>query len=218
MRGYSTHAPKPECASCLFLWTGGRQVNCWNDYRAPFPCGFHGCHTKPLPLHRRGTSPLTFLAIPDSPQRDGDHSTWQRGTRTCLESMCAKLKPMRRLSIIGLALILIAAGLAPLSACAMLSSGVAECPQATSQSPCDHMHHHNGGIQLSSSSDKSCCVSSQAPLPELQFKGGEVGAAVTITVAQNTLAIPSTRPSSTPQVVENPSPPSFQSLLCTFLI
>ena len=50
------------------------------------------------------------------------------------------------------------------------------------QSPCDQMDPHSGRTQLSKGSDKSCCVISQAPLPELQFKGAEVGPAVSIAV------------------------------------
>jgi hypothetical protein len=52
----------------------------------------------------------------------------------------------------------------------------------------------------------------------MQYKAAEVGPAVTIAVFQSTLAVPSARPHSTLLVVENPSPPSFQSLLCIFLI
>ncbi len=127
---------------------------------------------------------------------------------------------MRRLLIFGIALSVFAAGLVPLSACAMLSSGVAECAQAMPQLPCHQMHTHHGGAQLSGASDKSCCGISQAPLPEVQYKTAEVSlAATTVAVTVNMLAVPPIRPLSTPQaVVEKPSPPSFQSLLCTFLI
>jgi hypothetical protein len=125
---------------------------------------------------------------------------------------------MRRVLILGLALSLFAAGLAPLSACALLSSKMAECAEATTQSPCDQMYPHSAGYQFSKGSDKSCCVTSQAPLPELQFKGVEVAPAVTAAVPDSTLALPSVRPYSKLLVGENSSPPSFQSLLCTFLI
>jgi|SRR5208283_4230921 len=127
---------------------------------------------------------------------------------------------MRRLLIIGIALSVFAAGLVPLSACAMLSSGVAECAQAMPQLPCHQMHTHKGGAQLSSGSDKSCCTTSQAPLPEMQYKAAEVSlTATTVAVTVNMLAVPPIRSSSTLlAVVEKPSPPSFQSLLCIFLI
>jgi hypothetical protein len=127
-------------------------------------------------------------------------------------------KSMRRVLILGLGLSVFTSGLMPLSVCALLSSRTAECAQATTHSPCDQMYSHSAGTQFSRGSNKSCCVTSQAPLPELQFKGVDVGTAVTMAVALNTLAVPSARPYRTRLAVENPSPPSFQSLLCTFLI
>src|SRR5271157_1748947 len=125
---------------------------------------------------------------------------------------------MRKALILGLALSIIAAGLMPLSVCASLSSKMVECAEPKAQSPCDQMHHPSTGTQLTRSSDKSCCVASQAPLPELQFKGVEAGPVVIVAATQNKLVVPSTRPYNTLLVVEYPSPPSFQSLLCTFLI
>jgi hypothetical protein len=127
---------------------------------------------------------------------------------------------MRRLLILGIALMVFVAGLVPLSACAMLSPGAAECAQAMTQSPCHQMHPNAGGAQLSGGTDRSCCAISQAPLPEMQYKTAEVSlAATTVAVTANMLAVPPIRPSSTLLgVVEKPSPPSFQSLLCTFLI
>jgi hypothetical protein len=44
------------------------------------------------------------------------------------------------------------------------------------------------------------------------------GPAATIAVQQNKLVVPSSRLNTTLVYVENPSPPSFQSLFCTFLI
>lgn len=125
---------------------------------------------------------------------------------------------MRRILILGLALSVFDAGLVPLSACTLLSSKMEECAAATTQSRCDQMHPHSAGIQTFKGSDKSCCVASQAPLPELQFNGTEVGPLVTIAVSAHTLAIPSARLSRTPAFFKCSSPPSFQSLLCTFLI
>jgi hypothetical protein len=125
---------------------------------------------------------------------------------------------MRRVLIVGLALSVFTAGLVPLSACALFSSKIAECAEVTAQSPCDQMYPHGAETKFSRGSDKSCCATSQAPLPELQLKGVEVGPAATMAVPLDTLAIPSHRPYSTLHAVENPSPPSFQSLLCTFLI
>jgi len=54
----------------------------------------------------------------------------------------------------------------------------------------------------------------------MQYKAAEVNlAATTVTVTVNLLAVLPARPSSALLVVvENPSPPSLQSLFCTFLI
>ena len=127
-------------------------------------------------------------------------------------------REMQRLLILGLALSLIAAGLAPLSACAFFPSGPAECPQATTESPCNQMHSHSAETQLSRGLDKSCCVISQAPPQELQYNAAKVSLTVTLFVTSNSLAVPPIRPSSARLVAEKPSPPSYQSLLCTFLI
>lgn len=127
-------------------------------------------------------------------------------------------KLMPRLLIFGLALSVFLAGLMPLSACALLSSKMAECAEPKAQSPCDQMYPQSSGAQSLKNSTKSCCINSQAPLPELQFKGVEVAPAVTIVQTDNTLTVPNARHYEVVPVVENPLPPSFQSLLCTFLI
>jgi len=123
---------------------------------------------------------------------------------------------MRRVLILGLALSVFVAGLAPLSSCALFSSKMAECAEVKVQSPCEHMH--SAGTLISRGSDKSCCFTSRAPLPELQFERIVVGPGVPIPVSHDTLALPSTRTYSAPLLAEASSPPSFQSLLCTFLI
>ena len=158
----------------------------------------------------------------DASQRDGGHITPDGDTRAWLANAqglyLLDLELMRRGVIFGLAFSVFAAGLMPLSTCVLFSSKMAECAEATIALPCDQMYAPSAGTQLSRGSDKSCCVASQAPLPELQFKGVEVGPAVTMVVPPSTLVVPSPRPYSAPHAVENPSPPSFQSLLCTFLI
>ena len=174
-------------------------------------------------FHENEGSPVAACFVTgDVLERDGGHITPNRDTRTCLDTRrgvyLLDWKLMRRVLIFGLAFSVFAAGLMPLSACALLSSKMAECAKATTPSPCDQMYAPSAVTQVSRGSDKSCCVASQAPLPELQLRGVEVGPAATIAISQNTLAVPSVRPYSTLLVVENPSPPSFQSLLCTFLI
>ncbi len=125
---------------------------------------------------------------------------------------------MRRLLILGLALSLIAAGLAPFSACALCSSRATECVQATTKSPCEQMHHCTEGAQLSSSSDKSCCGASQAPLPELQYKAADLSLAVPTAVPHPTGDTPRIQRLVPIVIVQDLSLPTLQSLLCTFLI
>jgi len=125
---------------------------------------------------------------------------------------------MRRVLILGLALSVFVAGLVPLSACALFSSKMAECAEVKAQSPCEQMHPHTAGAQIFRGSDKSCCFASQAPLPERQFERDALGPGVSVAVSHDALALPSTRTFSAPLLVEVSSPPSFQSLLCTFLI
>ncbi len=126
---------------------------------------------------------------------------------------------MRRFAIFGLALSLIAAGLAPLSVCALFTSKLAECAEPAVQSHCDQMPSGDAATQSFNSSDKSCCVVSQAPLPELQYKVAEAAPAITFDVTANLPAGTGIRPASTLlSTVEEPSPPSLQSLLCTLLI
>jgi hypothetical protein len=127
-------------------------------------------------------------------------------------------RSMRRVLILGLVLSIVATGLVPLSTCALISARVAECAQLSDPSPCDHMDSKSGETQISRSADQSCCVISQAPLPEFQFNEVQVGPAVTIAEIQNALQVPIARAETAFVVVENSSPSSFQSLLCTFLI
>ena len=178
-------------------------------------------HTNEVP--HNSSSPATHLVYGSS-QRDVGHSAWRGNTRTCSESApehCVlEWWLMRRLFILGLALSFFAAGLVPLSGCAMFFPSASECAQAMAESPCGHMQSHKEVAQLSGGPDNSCCAISQVPLPEMQYKAAEVSlAAATVAVTVNTLAVPPIRPSSTLlAVVEHPSPPSLQSLFCTFLI
>jgi hypothetical protein len=162
------------------------------------------------------------LNQPRSAERDGNHSIRWWSTRTSLHAtlLAGMLNwmLMRRVIIVGLVLSVVATGLVSLSTCALLSAQVAECAQVTDPSPCEHMDSHSGQTQISKGADKSCCSISQAPLPQLQYKAVEVGPAVTQTVSQQILFTPTFGPCTTLFVVEYPSPPSFQSLLCTFLI
>src|SRR5713101_7310598 len=89
---------------------------------------------------------------------------------------------MRRMLIFGLALSLAGLGPAPLSACALFSSKLAECATPKTQSQCDQMNMVESGTQLVAASDTSCCVVSKAPIPQLQYKASDLSLAAPITV------------------------------------
>jgi hypothetical protein len=125
---------------------------------------------------------------------------------------------MRRALILGLAFSILAVGLMPLSACALLTSKTAECAEATAQSPCDRMHPQSSGEQSFQNSSKSCCIISQAPLPELQFKALAIGPAIVTDITPQLFAVPTAALYNSLLVIASPSPPASLSLLCTFLI
>jgi hypothetical protein len=125
---------------------------------------------------------------------------------------------MRRAFILGLAFSILAAGLMPLSACALLTSKMAECAEATAQSPCDRMHPQSSGAQSFQNSSKSCCIISQAPLPELQFKELAIGPALATDIIPRLFAVSTAALYNPLLVLASPSPPASLSLLCTFLI
>jgi hypothetical protein len=75
------------------------------------------------------------------------------------------------------------------------------------------------GTQLAASSDKSCCVVSGVPLPESQYKASELSlASLPNADSVSTGDIPRVRQLFPVVLGQDSSPPSFQSLLCTFLI
>jgi hypothetical protein len=125
---------------------------------------------------------------------------------------------MRRLFILGLALSLIVAGLAPLSACAMFSAQPAECAKAETPSPCSDMHPDDATPSFTTPV-KSCCLISRAPLPELQYKAAERAPVITFTAIAILYSLPSVgRSGGFHRSVEQSSPPALRSLLCTLLI
>jgi hypothetical protein len=126
---------------------------------------------------------------------------------------------MRRLLIFGLGLGLIVTGLTPLSACALFAARPTECAQPATRSHCDQRPADDAATQSFTSPDRSCCVVSQAPLPELRFKVVEAAVAVTPVVTAIARTVSGVSPASALHViVEESSPPSLQSLLCTLLI
>src|SRR6266571_1324842 len=118
-------------------------------------------------------------------------------------------KSVRRSLIFGLALSPVGLGTGPLSACALLTSQLAECATPQTQPQCDQMNMDESGTQLVAAPDTSCCLVSKAP---------DLSPAAPVPVldpAGDTLRIQRLQPVL---IVEDLSPPSVQSLLCTFLI
>jgi len=129
-----------------------------------------------------------------------------------------KLVKVKRALIFGLALSLVGLGPVPLSACALLNSKLAECATPKTQSQCDQMKMDETRTRLVAASVASCCALSKAPTPELQPKASDLSLAASIAVLNptgDTLRVQRLLPVL---VVQDLSPPSFQSLLCIFLI
>ncbi len=128
------------------------------------------------------------------------------------------LRSVRRSLIFGLALSLVGLGTGPLSACALLTSQLAECATPQTRSQCDQMNMDESGTQVVAAPDTSCCFVSKAPIPQLQSKAADLSLAAPVSVldpAGDTLRIQRLLPVL---IVQELSPPSVQSLLCTFLI
>ena len=125
---------------------------------------------------------------------------------------------MRRSLIFALALSLAGLGAMPLSECAFLTSKLAECATPQTQSQCDNMNMNKSDAPVLKASEKSCCILSGAPIPQSQQKTFELSAALATVGLDRPIDSPRTEPLPPISVVQNPSPPSFQSLHCTFLI
>jgi len=125
---------------------------------------------------------------------------------------------MRRLLILGLALSVAGLGPVPLSACALLTSQMAECKTPETQPTCDKMNMREDGPELVAASNGSCCFVSRAPVQQAQQKISDYSSATSITNFEPIKA------ESLPQGVapapraQDSSPPPLRSLLCTFLI
>jgi hypothetical protein len=125
---------------------------------------------------------------------------------------------VRRSLIFALALSLAGLGPVPLSACALLSSKLAECATPKTQSQCAQMNMDESGTQLVAASDPSCCLISKAPIPQLQYKASDLFLAAPIAVLDPTGDTPRIQLLPPVLMVQDLSPPSVQSLLCIFLI
>jgi len=127
-------------------------------------------------------------------------------------------RSMRRSVIFVLALSLVGLGPVPLSACAVLSSKLAECATPKTQSQCDQMNMDESGTQFVAAPGTSCCVASKAPIPRLQYRASDLSLVVPIAILDPTGDSPRIQRLPSVLVVQDLSPPSVQSLLCTFLI
>jgi hypothetical protein len=125
---------------------------------------------------------------------------------------------MRGILIFGLALGLVGLGPVPLSGCALLSSKLTECATPKTQSQCDQMNMDESGTQLVAASDTSCCSSFKEPIPQLQYKAVDLSLARVIAVLDLAGVTPRIQRLAPVLIGQNLSPPSLQSLLCTFLI
>jgi hypothetical protein len=125
---------------------------------------------------------------------------------------------VRRSLIFALALSLVGLGPVSLSACALRTSKLAECATPKTQSRCDQMNLDESGTQVVTASDTSCCSISNAPVPQSQNKASGLSLAAAIAVLDPTGDTPNIQRLSPVLIVHDLSPPSLQSLLCTFLI
>jgi hypothetical protein len=124
---------------------------------------------------------------------------------------------VRRVLIFALALSLAGLGLCPPSTCAMHSSKMGECATPETQSQCDQMSMDESGTQFLSAPDRSCCSISKAPIPESRYRASDFSSAPQVHFDPTDNAPRTQRPVAV-FVTHSSSPPSLQSLLCTFLI
>lgn len=127
-------------------------------------------------------------------------------------------KLVRRSLIFAVALSLVGLSLVPLSACALLTLKLAECATPKTQPRCGQMNMNEIGSQLVAASDTSCCVVSNPPVPQLQYKASNLSLPAPIAVLDLTGDTPRIQQPPLVHIVQDVSPPSVQSLLCTFLI
>lgn len=129
-----------------------------------------------------------------------------------------KWAEMRRAFILGMAFNLLGLGLSPLYACASFSSIMAQCGTSKAQSCCKKMHVGQSSVTLAAIMDMSCCYAS-APLPQSQYKASDLAPAATpVVTTEKSSPLPRIDAEIPADAARDYSPPSFQSLLCTFLI
>ena len=126
---------------------------------------------------------------------------------------------MKRLLIYALVLGLAVTGLNPFSLCALFSSTAGDCASMETQSQCDKMDMGEHAAQSITPRSPSCCVVSQAPLPESKTEASKTTVKLELAAALapviNVENPENVHPLNVPQEL---SPPPLRSLLCTFLI
>ncbi len=141
--------------------------------------------------------------------------------RDGLSAPVVKLMKMRRILSLLIALGLAGLGPLPVSACALVYSQPSECATPQTQTNCTRMgmdQAEKPPVSVSPAS-KSCCVISEAPLPEAQTWAGSFSVAAVPAVASSVVVAAQPVESDWSRDVEQDlSPPPSQSLLCTFLI
>lgn len=128
------------------------------------------------------------------------------------------LKLLRRSLIFALALSLAGLGQVPLSGCVLRNSKLAECVTPKTQSQCDQMNMGESATQFFAPAATSCCSVSKAPIPQLQSKTSELSLSPHVAIHDGTCKVPRIHQLPPVRIVQDPSPPSLQSLLCVFLI
>ena len=126
---------------------------------------------------------------------------------------------VRRLAIFALALSMAGLGPVPLSACAIVSSRMAECATLERQSECNQMSTHEGIMNGAGTPNGSCCSLSADPVPATRHKPFEASLADDAALfVEVTRELPNRREQRPVQIEHTLSPPPLQSLLCIFLI
>jgi hypothetical protein len=126
---------------------------------------------------------------------------------------------VKRLLTLMLAMGLPLIGPSPVSLCALFSSLPGECTRMETKAQCEKMDMTEHPSRTLTAGSTSCCVVSQAPLPESKNEASPTCDARTSAGPLVSLG-KVIEPDNAPVVSgpRDPSPPPQQSLLCTFLI
>jgi hypothetical protein len=134
-------------------------------------------------------------------------------------AVCYTTSMVRRTAIVVLGLSLVGLGPVQLCVCALFSPRLVECETPKTQAHCDQMNMDEGGARLVAASGRLCCLVSKAPVPEAQFESPEPSLIVAPAAVSGSLAnTPHVEHALPDLLVQDLSPPSLQSRLCTFLI